>query len=418
MIAPARTLCLIPKSPLPPDTGSRQRIFHLLHALHDAGPIDLVVAEPLDDDERVALETAFSGARVWAPARPLRAHTHGRLRWLTVRTLPLGLAVLDLSGARREVAAFVDAAPAPYDLVFSYTAALSWMFGRVRRRVPMVCDMADIGWVVRARQVAVARAAPDARSWRGRKTIARLVLDQRRLARFEREEGARATLVTLCSEVDRQALGLPGTQIVSNGYARPARPSGRVEVGADPVLLFAGQMTYGPNEDGACWFAASVWPLVRSGFPTARLVILGRPTPAVEALAALEGVEVRGYVEDLEAELAAADLVVVPLRQGSGTRIKILEAWAHHLPVVATTVGAEGFDAIDGRDLLVADTEVEIAAAIARVLGEPDLRAALVRHGADRFDQEFDWAPIERRFAEQARAIAASASAFVPKVAR
>ncbi len=418
MIAPARTLCLVPKCPLPPDTGGRQRIFHLLQALHATGPIDVVVTEPIGDDDRAALVTTFPGARVWAPEQPFPPRRRARKRWLTARELPLGLALLDLRAARREVAAFVEASPDPYDLVWSYTPAASWMFQRVLRRMPLVCDVADVTSVLRARELAVARRSPDARSWRGLKRIVRLTVEQRRVGLFEREEAARATLVTVCSATDREALGLPGVEVLPNAYARPAAPCGRREVGPAPVLLFAGQMTYHPNEDAAAWFVDAVLPLVRTRFPDVRLSIVGRPTPAVRALAAADGVEVRGYVEDITAELATADVVVVPLRQGSGTRIKILEAWAHHLPVVSTSIGAEGLGATNGRELLIADAPAAFAAAIERVLTDDDLRATLVDEGADRFERDYDWEPIGARFAARARTVAAEAHVFPPKVAR
>jgi glycosyltransferase involved in cell wall biosynthesis len=407
-----RTLCLLTKTPLPPDNGSRQRMLHLIRALHSLGDVDFVFDRPLPDADRQALAAAFTTARIWSPPPAPAAGPLRRIRWLTKRRLPLRLALLDPLPLRRAIAMFVAASPEPYDLVWSQTAAPSWLAGPAVRAAPLVIDFADVQRTLLDRPLQLARRSPERWTAAGLKTRVRLRVERDRWTRFERTEGNRANLVTVCSAVDREAHGIPGALVLPNGYDRPAMPLGRRAVSEPPVVLLAGQLTYGPNIDGARWFVGDVLPLLRERIPGIEVALVGRTTPAVEALGRADGVDVRGYVDDIDAELARADLVIVPLREGSGTRIKILEAWAHHLPVVSTTVGAEGLGAEHGRDLLLADDARAFADAVVRALRDADLRAALVAAGAAHFESTYDWAHIEEQFLEHVQALVARATRF------
>jgi glycosyltransferase involved in cell wall biosynthesis len=131
--------------------------------------------------------------------------------------------------------------------------------------------------------------------------------------------------------------------------------------------------------------------------PDAAVRLVGVATPAISALGDRPGVTIVGQVPDIDTELARADLVLVPIRFGSGTRVKILEAFAQRIPVVSTALGAEGLDVVDEHHLLLADTPDAIAAACARLLEDERLRARLVdnahrlfveRYQADRVQDE------------------------------
>ena len=119
--------------------------------------------------------------------------------------------------------------------------------------------------------------------------------------------------------------------------------------------MFPAKLTYPPNIDGACFLVHEVLPELLQVQPDTRVILAGKAPDSVRALAS-DHVEVTGYVEHIEDVLARADAVVVPLRAGGGTRIKILEAWAHRIPVVSTTIGAEGLDAENDVDLLLGST--------------------------------------------------------------
>ncbi|HLG91651.1 MAG TPA: glycosyltransferase family 4 protein, partial [Acidimicrobiales bacterium] len=141
----------------------------------------------------------------------------------------------------------------------------------------------------------------------------------------------------------------------------------------------------------------------RQELPSAQVRLVGEPGPAGRGLHRPPHVVVVGRVASMEAELAAADLVAVPLRWGSGTRVKILEAFAHRIPVVSTSLGAEGIEgAEDGRHLLVADSPEAFASACVRLLGDLALRRRLVQAAEALFLERFEWV----RVAEAVRQLA------------
>lgn len=394
-----RVLCVTAKCPLPADNGGRQRLVQLLRAVRTIGDVDLVVAQPLTEGERTELASLLGGARVFAPSKPLGQHKFARLQWLTESRLPLAVAATDPAGFRAELAGFVDDS---YDLLWCDSLMSFWLCGRLSRKQTAVVDNADVISALRERDLDAVRHGAHAWSTGALKQRVRFRTDAGRWRHFERYNGAKADLLTVCSDTDREALGVPGSVVIPNGYERAGSAVGRAEVARPPVLLFQGQMTYEPNVDAAGWFATEVFPLVRARMPDAKFVIVGRTSSEVAALDG-PGVEVTGYVDDITTALARADAVVVPLRRGSGTRVKILEAFAHRIPVVSTTIGAEGLGVRGGRELLLADDAAALADACVRVLTDVTLRAALVDAAEAAWRASFEWDTIRQRFVEAVR---------------
>lgn len=165
------------------------------------------------------------------------------------------------------------------------------------------------------------------------------------------------------------------------------------------ALVYNGAMTYAANWDAMHWFLRDIYPLVRAEVPEATLAITGS-TAGVDlgALALDQSVRLTGYVEDVRPVIAGSTVCVVPLRQGGGTRLKILEAMALGTPVVSTTKGAEGLEVRHGEHLLLADSSREFAAATVRLLRDEELRRSL-RHNARRLvEQRYDWRAIGAAF--------------------
>jgi len=161
---------------------------------------------------------------------------------------------------------------------------------------------------------------------------------------------------------------------------------------ADRVVLI-GTMYWPPNIDGALWFAREVWPLVRARRPATAFDVIGaRPSSSVMALSQHgSGINVTGYVDDLNPYLARTGVFVVPLRAGGGMRVKILNALAQGLPIVSTRLGCEGIQVTHERDILIADTPAEFADAILRVLGSPDLAERLSDNGRQLVERAYDY---------------------------
>ena len=169
----------------------------------------------------------------------------------------------------------------------------------------------------------------------------------------------------VCSERERQGLlqRSPNARIrvtengVDTGMFRP-RPAALASKGRD--LVFVGSMDYHANIDAAKYFAKEIWPQLHARRPDLRLVLVGsRPVPEIVALGNEPGIVVTGTVESIAPYYEAALAAIVPLRVGSGTRLKVLESMAAGVPVISTKLGAEGLDVESGKDLLLADTPDE-----------------------------------------------------------
>jgi glycosyltransferase involved in cell wall biosynthesis len=206
----------------------------------------------------------------------------------------------------------------------------------------------------------------------------------RRYEAFEREQCERFDLVVTVSDHDaawvrehyrpRQVVAVPLPVDTSYFAAEPADREVRGRI------VFSGLMSHPPNADAAVYFARKVLPLVRARVPDAEFWIVGRePTDAVKALNVLAGVRVTGGVPDIRPYLAGASVIVVPLTYGSGSRQKILEAWAVERCVVSTSIGAEGLHYEDGVHLAVADNADQMAATVVRALQDLEFRNTL-RH--------------------------------------
>lgn len=157
------------------------------------------------------------------------------------------------------------------------------------------------------------------------------------------------------------------------------------------TVLFFGAINYHPNLDGVLFFLREAWPRLAAAHPQARLKIIGQhPTAAVLAHRGPR-VEVTGLVDDLRAHLAAAAVVIVPLRLGGGTRLKILEAMAMAKPIVSTRIGAEGIEATPGRHLLLEDAPADFAAAVGRLLDDPRACAALGAEARALAEARYSW---------------------------
>ena len=161
-------------------------------------------------------------------------------------------------------------------------------------------------------------------------------------------------------------------------------------------LIFTGAFTYHVNYEGALWFVERVLPLVQAQISHVRLTITGNhadlPFPQIEAVVRT------GFVDDVRPLIAGADVCVVPIWQGGGTRLKILEAMALGTPVVATSKGAEGLDAQSGIHLLIADQPAAFADAVVQLLTDPSLRQRLAEHGRTLVEQHYSWSLVMPRF--------------------
>lgn len=251
---------------------------------------------------------------------------------------------------------------------------------------------------------------------------------QRQAERMRRHEGEMCRLaggVVAVSEIDaarmREMFAVSRVSTIPTGveigqFARPPA----VERKAD--FVFVGSMDWLAGQDGAAWFVREIFPLVRAARPEATFAIVGRnPSGEVLALGREPGVTVTGTVPDVRPWLFGAAVSVVPLRIGGGTRLKIYEAMAARVPVVSTTVGAEGLAVTHGENILMADSPRDFAAACVRLLHEAGERERLAeaawRLVASQFSSEAVAACFERILEEAPAFMEPAGSAPVRSIA-
>lgn len=227
-----------------------------------------------------------------------------------------------------------------------------------------------------------------------------LAREARILAAYEPEVCQRFDYVVWVTEEDRRAVSAWSKPSADS----PQTPSSVIPICTDPTLTspvepssnrqritFLGGLHWPPNVQGIIWFAKHVFPQVRAEIPEAVLTVIGKSPPAgLDG----EGVEVTGYVTDLIPYLAETGAFIVPLHAGGGMRVKILDAWNWGLPVVSTTIGAEGITIQHEKNILIADTAKTFAQAVVRVLRDPTLAQQLGQDGRQTILEKYDWRVI------------------------
>jgi polysaccharide biosynthesis protein PslH len=158
------------------------------------------------------------------------------------------------------------------------------------------------------------------------------------------------------------------------------------------MIVFSGTLEYEPNRTAVRYFTGEIWPALRRKWPNLKWRLVGRDPEAVRKyVQGAPGIECTGPVDDAISHLAAAKVAVVPILSGSGTRLKIIEAWAAGTAVVSTSLGAEGLPARHGENILLADDPSSFSGAVSRLLESPAERRRIGRAGRDRYEREFTW---------------------------
>ncbi len=216
-----------------------------------------------------------------------------------------------------------------------------------------------------------------------------------RLRRLERQAMPTVTTNVAVSAADRGRLLAVSPRaridVLPNGTS--LRSPAVDDVSPRQIVLFAGPLTWFPNIDAAMFLCTEIFPLVLAQEQSAILRVVGaQPTAALMGMAARNpSIEIVGYVENYDEELAAATVFVAPFRVGGGTRLKILDALAASTPMVSTSVGCEGLDVTQGEELLIADHPQDFANAIVRVMRDAELRGTLTRAATEFVRRRHDW---------------------------
>lgn len=386
-----RILFLASTLPYPPVDGWRIRTQHLLQALASEHDVTLLAFQPPRDSSDAA-----AGLRRLCD----RVEIVGRSPRYSVRNLVLGLigrlpfSVLNyrvpamhaklaeiITSSRPDIIQVEDIHMAQYVLPL--------------HGFPLVLDMHNIESLLLLRYA-------DRQHDPLRKIYARLTAAK--LDRYERAAAPAFTRILTCSDLDARyatdRLGYSRAAVVPNGVDRDhfAPQPGREQ---PDTLVFVGRMDYVANHDAMVFFCRSVLPRVWRSVPKTRLYIVGHePSRAIQRLSRDPRIVVTGSVPDVAEFVARATVFVAPLRYGSGTRLKILEAMAMAKAVVATPLGCEGIDARPGEEIVVAESPKDQARALVELLRDRVRREEIGQRGRELVLRKYTWAQIGSRLLE------------------
>ena len=405
-----RTLVVAGEYPWPENSGSRLRLATILRGLASCGPTDLFAMLPTARTDIDPPSGAIGLRRVGHVAFDDRPPEGVRrvVGAASPRT-PFELPRPDGGEALRALTRF---ARGPYDLVWYFgIRPLLLTDGMVA--APAVLDLIDLEDAKITARMSIPAPAGQGMAAAVRQRAARTFSAEevRRWRRLQRSCGRRVGATVVCSDLDARrarATGVPRVEVVPNAYRIVDRPVGKRSVGDPPTVLFHGTLRYPPNAEAARFLVDHVAPELRRLVPDVRIRLVGTTAPGLESVDDPPGVTLVGPVPDITDELARADVVIVPIRFGSGTRLKVVEAFAHRIPVVATTLGAEGLGAQDGVHLLLADTASGLAGACARLLSDEAVRESLVERAHQLFVEHLAEPVAMARVAEVARSVVAT----------
>ncbi len=418
----SKILLLTHRVPLPPNRGDKIRSYHLLRHLTREHAVS--VACPVDDARDLEHLTAMRGFCEHVLTTRIDGAA-ARLGWplALLRGQAISTAHFHRPALQRQVDELLDRER--FDALLCYSAPLAAYVFRSRHRESLLRDvtlLADLIDVDSVKWADYAKASKPPKSWIYRRESSRLAdLETEIVKRFDKIWLTTADEVALLRE---RHPGIDRIQVLANGVdldfydpaLAPPPPAARP---AGPAIVFTGVMDYAPNVDAVRWFADAILPAVRRRVPGAHFVIVGsKPTASVQALAALPGVTVTGFVDDVRADLSAAAVCVAPLRIARGVQNKVLEAMAMARPVVCTTAAATGIAVTPGRDLRVADEPAAFADAVCALLEDPAAAVGLGEAGRRFVERHHRWrdnlAVLDEALAEAPRPQAAGAAVSVP----
>jgi glycosyltransferase involved in cell wall biosynthesis len=382
-MADRTALLFIPESPFPVRGGGRMRGASIIEYLRRRYTLDLVLFRDPEGPDPAANLPPGLAHDVFVVNLPRHPRSGPHFFWRNLRRLVQGrVPLIDrFGGFESELRPWL--AGRRYDLCVATHAWVCPYAPLLRRSCArLFLDLQNVESVLLERT---------AREMRGlnRLGVRRFAANCRRYERRWLPEWD-VLLVTSAEDARSTLERVPGAHAFVVPNTIPLRP--QPQGARDGTLVFSGTMDYIPNRLAVAWWVSEIAPLLEAARPGLTLRLVGSGDRAIRPLVeGRAGIKVTGEVEDAFEWIARSSVFVTPLRSGSGTRLKILEAWAAGVPVVSTRLGAEGLPAAEGENLLLADTAPDFAAAILRVLDDPALAARLIAGGRVAYEGNYTW---------------------------
>lgn len=391
--------------PYPPDAGPKVKTWHVLRYLANQGHHITLASFTRKEEEKYLDNVRALGIEVFpVPIQRSRVTDAAYLLRSNLSGLPFLIERDNLSSMRSLVNRLL--AEREYDAVHCDQLTMTQFAPQgkqpLKNRPIRIFDAHNATWSIVERMKTSSR-------WFLRPILA---LEQRRIKHYEGRIVQTFEHTYAVTDIDRRLLleAVEFTGVNRSTLDAIANRITTIPIAVDTVqlqpavrqegstnILTLGTLHYPPNADGIRWFINEVFPLVRRELPTVSLTIVGKNPPADFVQLAQnepESVRVTGYVGDLTPYFENACLTVVPVRAGSGMRVRILEAFARAMPVVTTTIGLEGIHAQPEEDVLVADTPQEFAAGVLRLLKDPEMQCRLAENGRRLAVEQYDWQPV------------------------
>lgn len=374
-----RILLLAFRSPLPQTNGTAIRIFNISRLLAEENEVDLLLVDSKQPD----LE-GQAGFEIYNKVFFYRLGRRRRLFNLTKSLLfrrSIQLEYFNVPSAHRWLKENADS----YDVVGCFHIRMAPYLEHAKsRKVIDLIDASSMLYQSARHQASLL--------WR---TVFRW--EEGRVRQAESDALKNVDTAMISSQVDRDYLvnqvgtdGSEKVEVVPNGVPEELLSIESQDDGR--TITFVGNMSYPPNVDGVQWFIKTVWPALRKARPDLRFQIVGgNAGKNVTKLSSVEGVEVLGYVDNIEKYLATSSVVVVPVRYASGIQNKVIEAMAAGKPVVATGPALQGVAGADESTVLRADTPDEFVSAVSRLMEQSDLRKEIGLNARSLISDRYRW---------------------------
>jgi sugar transferase (PEP-CTERM/EpsH1 system associated) len=404
MASKARILILTPQLPsYPPTQGTTIRNYNLIKALAATGRYDLLLlsfSDKLSQEGQAEAHLRELGVRVELIPSPIRTLQQRLWDTFTSALPDMGLR-LAAAPMHHRLTDLLDAEP--FDIVQVEGIEMAPYLWQVAQRPgahpKLLFDDHNAEYVLQRR--AFETDIKKSRRWPG---AVYSLIQWQKLRRYERRIVRTADAIIAVSEADAKAIQqlVPeaNVTVVPNGVALDYYQEAEdyAPLKDRPALVFTGKMDFRPNVDAILWFTSRVWPRLRAEMPQIHLYVVGKdPHPRLATIAREPGITITGFVPDIRPYIAGADVYIVPLRIGGGTRLKVLEALAMGKAIVSTTVGCEGIGLRSGQEALLADTPQDFAAAVLTLLTDKEQRQALAAAARQIAATHYDWQRIVPR---------------------
>lgn len=369
-----RILLLTERSPSA-DLGAGMRLLNTIVGLQQVGRLHVCLVDSTRQGFSLPSDATYETSRVRARPTAPGLGTARRLASL----MPSNTLFRRVSSTRAALLDTIGGAER-WELVWYLRARVHVMAAGLFRGAAEVVDLDDLNdrlLVLRADDRRVNRPS----GWRIRN--ARDRLDAALWRRLQHQIASQVDRVLVCSESDRLELGVDNGVVIPNGY--PRREHSQRPPTMAPHLLFVGPMTYEPNRLAVEWFIRTVFPRVRAAVPGVQFDVVGDAAGCVVRGSETPGVVLHGYVPDVAPYCRQAMIAVVPLWSGGGTRLKVIEALAWRIPLVATSFGAAGHRLVPGVHFVAADTPEAFADACVSLIRDESRRRALADAGFRHF---------------------------------